>query len=102
MTKAFAMHKLLSALAATAVILGGASALFAQQGPRAEQDRHGPNRPIHEQGPADQSADQSRDMSPAAERNDKPSMRPVEPKKKDLHSTAPKGPADQSTPPPKN
>ena len=102
MTKAFAMHKLLATLVASAMILGGASALFAQQGPRAEQDQHGPNRPIHEQGPADQSADQSRDMRPAAGRNEKPSVGPVEPKKKDLYPTATEGPADQSTPPPKN
>jgi len=96
------MHKLLSTLAASVVILGGASAVIAQQGPRAEQDRHGPNRPIHEQGPADQSADQSRDMRPAAGRNDKSSRGPVEPKKRDLYPTAPKGPADQSASPPKN
>jgi len=96
------MHKLLSTLAASVVILGGASAVIAQQGPRAEQDRHGPNRPIHEQGPADQSADQSRDVRPAAGRNDKPSVGRVEPKKKDLHPTAPEGPADRSAPPPKN
>ena len=102
MTKAFAMHKLLSVLPGSASILGGASALFAQQGPRAEQDRHGPNRLIHEQGPADQSADQSRDMRPAAGRNDKSFVGSVEPKKKHLYPTVPEGPADQSTPPPKN
>ena len=100
------MHKVLPTLAASAVILGGASAVIAQQGPRAEQDRHGPNTPIQkeanprtEQNPA---ADQSGPMRLAAGPNEKPSRGPVEPKKKDVYPTAPKGPADQSAPPPKN
>jgi hypothetical protein len=87
MTKVFATHKLSSTLAASALILGGASALFAQQGPRAEQDRHGPNRPIHEQGLAE-IRDQSREC---VRRNEKPFAGPVEPKKRDPHPTAPEG-----------
>ena len=90
--------------AAGAVILGGASAVIAQQAPRAEQDQQRPNAPILEkaprgqQGPANQSADEPRVMRPAAGPNNKQSRGQIEPKK-GLDPTTPKGPADQSDAP---
>src|SRR5262245_690968 len=98
----FAMQKLMTALVACAVVLGGASAVIAQQGPREDEDRRRPNAPIQGANPANQSADESsKTTRPAAGPNDKASG-PVEPKKEDVYPTAPKGPADHSAPPPKN